>query len=242
MYFKVINIIFLSFLLFGGIICAQSLKIDAIEFVTIGQIGDEDFGGYESFISKVKNPALFESGIVNQPNKIGIISSTGFAIDFVFVQADMPANEFILGIQSGTIESEVFQELSFQGDSNLVSSDITNTSQFFTIRSGYQRVFRYDKRIKILTGTTLLLGVPVSSNTTQTLTIDFFPQEYKFFAKQSASVGLSITYGIRFKLFRNVHTAFISRPTFYFTRVDGSPTSSLLRGTNLSFQFKIRSK
>jgi hypothetical protein len=237
---KTLNIIFLWCILFGGYLNAQSIKINAIELTAIGQIGDGDHGNYEYFVYNTRNPALFQSGLIDQPDKFGIIRNSGFAIDFIFNQDDEPVNEFILGIQSGSIETEIFKDLSFQDDSLTFNSDVTNISQFFTVRAGYHRVFRADKRIRLLAGTMLQFGVPVSSNTTQTVTTDFFTDEYKFFAKQSVSVGYTISYGLRFTLFRNVHASLLSRPTFYFSRVDGSLSSSLLRGTNLSIQFKIR--
>ena len=242
MIFKAINIIFLGCLFFWGESNAQSLKIDAIEISAIGQIGDGDHGNYEYFINNTRNPALFQKGLIDQPNKAGIIRSSGFAIDFVFKQVTEPANEFILGLQSGSVETEIFKDLTFQGDSSIFNSDVTNVSQFFTIRTGYHRIFRADKRIRLLAGTMIQLGIPVSSKTTQSVETDFFTDEYKFFAKQSISIGYTISYGIRFTLFRNVHASFMSRPTFYFSQVDGSLSSSFLRGTNLTLQFKIRPK
>ena len=57
---------------------------------------------------RLKNPALFQTGLVNQPDNIGIIRTSGFIIDFIFVQVDEPVNEFVIGIQSGSIENRSF--------------------------------------------------------------------------------------------------------------------------------------
>ena len=222
-------------------IFAQLLKIEAIELTGVGLTANDDFGDYASFISKVRNPALFQSQLINQIDSLSTITNTGFSIDFIFSLVDKPFNEFIFGIQNGSVETELFKSLSFQSDSGFVSSDITNQSQYFTLKTGYRRIFRTDKKIKLLAGTTIQLGIPVSSKTTQTFNREFVGEAYSFFGKQSVSFGLSIPYGLRFKLFRNVQVAFISKPTFFFQRVDGTPSSSLLRGTNLSFRFNIQS-
>ena len=60
---KAINIIFLGCLLFGGIANAQSLKIDAIEIMGLGQQSDDDFGSYDSFVSKVKKSCVISNRI-----------------------------------------------------------------------------------------------------------------------------------------------------------------------------------
>ena len=122
------------------------------------------------------------------------------------------------------------------------NSDITNNSQYFTLRSGYQRVFLADKRVRVVASTMLHIGIPVSSKTTQTIESNLIGGEYDFFAKQSAYVGFSIPFGVRFKLFRNVNMSIMSRPTFLFQKVDGTSSTSLLRGTNISLQFKLRPK
>ncbi len=237
---KTLNIIFLGSLFLGGYAKAQSLQIDAIEILAFEQTGDDDFGTYNSFVSKARNPALFQFDLINQPEKIGIITNNGFAIDFVLSQKDEPVNEFIFGFQAGTVESELFNDLSLQRDTSLFVGTIKNSSQYFALKGGYQRVFRADKKIRIITGTSLQIGIPVSSKTMQTITSQFLQEEYNFFAKQSASLGFSINYGIRFTLFRNMHLALMGRPTFLFQNIDGTPSSSLIRGTNLSLQFKIR--
>lgn len=220
---------------------AQSIKIDAIEITIVGETAEDDFGDYSRFVAKTRNPALFQSVLENEIDQNGTINRTGFSIDFIFSQISKPQNEFILGFQAGSVTNDLYTGLTFESDSASISGDITNQSQFFDLKAGYRRIFRMDKKIKVLVGANLQLGIPVSSNTTQTFNNPFFGDEYKFFAKQHVNVGLALNYGIRFKLFRNVYGAFVSRPTLFFQQVDGTPSSSILRGTNLSFQFKIRS-
>lgn len=230
------------FILFvsSATILAQSIQIEAIEFTFVGRTAENDFGEFDSFVSKVREPSLFQSKLVEQIDQNGIITTSGFAIDFVFSGMENPNNEFVFGIQTGSVESEIFQSLTVLRDTLTEISDISNSSQVFTLKAGYQRIFRDKKRLKLILGTSYQLGIPVSAKTTQTFDDEFFGEEYTFFAKQHASFGISAVYGIRFKLFRNVSASFLSRPGLYWQQVDGTPTANLLRGTNLSFRFKIK--
>jgi len=236
------SICLILFLCFSAQSKAQHLQIKAIEIYTSSQTANDELGGYSTFISKTRNPALFLSEATKDPAQDASITANGFTINFIFNEPKKPYNEYMVVIQSSSITTDLFENNTVQRDSIIGISSLQNSSQFFVLSGGYQRVFRHDKRLQLIVGSGVQLGIPVSANTTQTFNSDFSGDENQFFAKQSVSAGLSFPIGIRLKAFRNVSLALIGRPTLFYHRVDGNPSTTFLRGTNLSFQFDIRKK
>jgi len=237
-----VSICLILFLCFSAQSKAQHLQIKAIEVYTSSQTANDELGNYSGFISKTRNPALFLSEVTQDPAQDAAITANGFTINFIINQPEKPYNEYMVRIQSSSITTDLFENNTVQRDSIIGISSLQNSSQFFVLSGGYQRVFRNDKRLQLIIGSSIQLGIPVSANTTQTFNSDFSGDENQFFAKQSVTAGLSFPIGIRLKAFRNVSLALIGRPTLFYHRVDGNPSTTFLRGTNLSFQFDIRKK
>lgn len=237
----------LLFLLFfvSGEVVAQIIVIDAIELSIPTRTGDSKLPAFSNFIGNTKNPALFRTQNITELSRTNKTTKEGFEIAFIFRLTNNPKHQFIGGFEAASFNSDLYELTGIFQDSLSASTSLSTKNEFFFLKTGYNYVRTPEKRFTIMGGVLLNVGIPVSAKTTEVISIndDFFvEQEYSFFAKQSATFGLNIPLGIRFKVINNISFSFITSPGFQYQRIDGSPVLTTFQGANFSFHFKLREK
>lgn len=236
--------VYILFLFFLGISFqshAQFISITAIEIGSTSQAGESKLPDVSSFISDTRNPSLFRTSINSELKRSGTYTKEGFRIDFIFKLKKNPSHQFVAGIETVDLTSDLFSVSGSIQDTLFVSSSYKTRNEYFFLKTGYNYVFRPEKRFSIITGGILNFGIPISSRTEELITFDEFgTDQFIFFGKQSASAGLAIPIGIRFKLFRNVSLSLLVKQSFQYYRMDGTPVLTSMIGTNLGLHFKLR--
>ncbi len=221
-------------------ISAQGIQVKAIEIYGQSLNGTSDFGDLSSTINNTRSPILFRTDGLTELGEASAQRTNAFAIDFHITRKGIVVHEYILGIQSGTIETDFTTTASIVYDSLTTTTSITNVSEYFKLKAGYQRLFRSDKKLKFTVGGLLVVGIPISSMTTQQIVTSFGTDSFVFFGKKSVALGFSLPLSARLKVINNVSLSLTSRPTLLVHGVDGNFSSTLFRGTNLAFHFKLR--
>lgn len=236
------HFLFILFILIPfSTLLGQGVIIDAIEINTSSLSGKGTLPEYSDFISNTKNPALFRTRDISNPTNKSSARSTGVSIDFIFRSINNPRHQFIAGFEAANTTTDLYELQGTFQDTIAVTSTYTSVSEHFYLRAGYNYVRAPHRKFTLMAGAVARLGIPISSKTEESISgMDLFDNEFSFFAKQSASVGLSVPFGFRFKVIKNLSMTFTSRPTFHFSGLDGTPHFMMLRGTNLAFHFKLR--
>lgn len=223
-------------------ILAQGIHVKAIEIYGQNLNGTSDFGDLNSAINNTRNPILFRTDGLTEIGETSELTTNEFAIDFHIARKGIEAHEFILGIQAGTITTDFTTTASVVYDSLNTTTSITNVSEYFNLKAGYQRLYRSDKKLKFSVGGLLVMGFPISSITNQRIVTIRGSDNFVFFGKKSAALGFSLPLSARLKLINNVSISLTSRPTLLLHGVDGNFSSTLFRGTNLGLHFKLRNQ
>ncbi len=220
----------------------QNITLEAIEIGSVSQSGSGNLPSVDSFLLNTRSPALFRTSIISEVGQPNVFNKTGLRIDFIFSLERDNRHQFKAGIERAAIESDLYLVSGSIQDTLSVSANYKTRNEYFFLKSGYQFVHRPGKRFTLIAGGQLNFGIPVSSRTEELITInkEIGEEEYRFFGKQSASAGISIPVGIRFKLFRNVSMSMLIRQSFQYYRLDGTPLFTSMRGTNVGFHFKLR--
>lgn len=195
---------------------------------------------FQDFIANTKEPLLFQTNFAETTRNSLELTYAGFDIDFVFRNDERAQNEYILGFGRAEVLSELFRVSGTLQDSISVNSSYEVSSEFFFLHGGYRRVFRPDERLSFYLGTSVKLGVPVASRTTEAIELQDGNQEYEFFAKQHVSAMLTIPVAFQLKLFRNVSSSFVIQNGFVYQKLDGTHTFSRLSGLDLKINYRIR--
>ena len=224
-----------------GELYGQYIVIDAIEIGGTSQSGSSNLPSASSFISSTRNPALFKTSIISEIEHPNAFRNEGFRIDFIFRLNKDQRHQFIAGFERASIESDLFLVTGSIQDTISVSTNYTARNEYFFLKSGYQFTYRPEKRLSLIVGGQINFGIPVSSKTEEEIFYrEFNNEKLSFFGNQSASAGLTFPIGLRLKLYRNVSISLLSRTSFQYYRVDGTPVIATLNGVNLGLHFKLR--
>lgn len=236
------HFLFILFLLIpSSTLFGQVIIIDAIEVNTSSLSGKGALPEFSNFISSTKNPSLFRTRDISNPTNESSARSTGVSIDFIFRSVNNPRHQFIAGFEAANMTTDLYELQGTFQDTIAVTSTYTSVSEHFFLRAGYNYVRAPQRKLTLMAGAVVRLGIPISSKTEESLSgIDLLDSEFSFFAKQSASIGLSVPLGFRFKVIKNLSMTFTSKPTFHYSGLDGTPHFMILRGTNLAFHFNLR--
>ncbi|GAB5410149.1 MAG: hypothetical protein BalsKO_25140 [Balneolaceae bacterium] len=240
------NLVFLFLLFFtSGELLAQRIVIDAIELSIPTRTGDSKLPTYSNFIEKTKNPALFRTQNIDELSRTNSTSKNAFSIDFIFRLKNNAKHQFIGGFEAATFNSDLYELSGIFQDSLLASTSLSTKNEFFFLKTGYNYVRTPNKRFTFMGGILFNFGIPVSATTTEVISLNdafFIEQEYSFFAKQSATFGLNIPLGVRFKVINNISFSFTTNPGFQYQQIDGNPILTTFQGANFSFYFKLRER
>lgn len=242
--FRKIAIITLLLLLPSAIF-AQSIVVDAIEINFPTSTGEAQLPTYSDFIGNTKNPILFRTQNISELSRNNSFVKTGFEIDFIFRLKNTPKHQFIGGFEAATINSDLYEISGLFQDSLTASTTLKTKTEYFFLKSGYNYVRTPSNKFTIMGGVLVNFGIPISAKTNELISTNdtsFEELEYSFFAKQSASFGLNIPFGFRFKVINNFSLSFTINPGFQYLRIDGNPVFTTFQGANLSFHFKLREK
>ncbi len=207
----------------------------------VGQTGESSLPSSSSFLNSTRNPALFRTTISNELSRDNSITRTGFRIDFLFKSTQNPKHQFVGGIETSSISYELYSLNGFFQDTLSATTRYESRNEYFFLKAGYNYVHTPDKKFTFLVGGILNFGIPVSAKTDEVILINEFGERtFDFFGKQAPSLGLTIPIGIRLKVLRNISFSLVSRQSFQYHRVDGTPLYSRFQGVNLGFHFRIR--
>lgn|GEM_PF-3493461 len=235
-----------SILFLSGELFAQIIVLDAIEISLPTQTGESKLPTYSDFNGNTKNPLLFRTKNISELSRSNETSKNAFSIDFIFrLKKSNRKHQFIAGFETATFTTDLYKLSGIFQDSLSASTSLRSKTEFFFLKSGYNYVHTPDNRFTFMAGGILNFGIPVSAKTSELITTSeslFMEQEYSFFAKQSASFGLSIPMGFRFKVIKNISISFTTNPGIQFQKIDGNPVFTTLQGATLSLYFKFRER
>ncbi len=226
-------------------LCAQIIVFDAIEISLPNQTGESTLPTYSNFNGNTKNPLLFRTKNISELSRSNETSKNAFSIDFIFHLKSSSKHQFIAGFEASSFTTDLYELSGTFQDSLSTSTSLRSKSEFFFLKSGYNYVHTPDNRFTFMAGGILNFGIPVSAKTSELITTTeslSIEQEYSFFARQSASFGLSIPMGIRFKVIKNISLSFTTNPGFQFQKIDGNPVIITFQGASLSLYFKFRER
>jgi hypothetical protein len=239
---KLLFVLF-TLLTFNKGLHAQALKIDAIEVSFPSQNGYDNLSSYSEFISNTKDPFLFRTQKKTILSELNTTAKEAFAIDFIFKLKDRPSHQFIAGIETATLTTDLFELSGHFQDSLSVTTLITSKREYFFLRSGYNYIHKPDAKFSVTGGFLVNAGIPVSSITSEEIRFDDVnrvSQKFTFFAKQSTSFGMSLSLGIRFKIIRNISASLTGKPGMQYQRIDGTPFFTFYRGVILGIHFNLK--
>ncbi len=220
---------------------AQFISIEAIEIGSTSQSGTSKLPAATTFISNTRNPALFRTSINSEIIHPDIHRKEGFRIDFIFRLKNDLRHQFVAGFERTIVESDLFSVDGTIQDTLSVAANYRTRNEFFLLKSGYQLTLRPEKRLSLIAGGQLNVGIPVSARTEEVVFYrEFGSEELRFFGKQSASAGISIPFSVRLKVVRNISISLLITQSFQYYRIDGTPVFASMQGTNLGFHFRLR--
>lgn len=236
-------LLLVSFLVISANVFAQRIVIEAIEISSLGLVGQSKLPTYSQFLSNTRDPVLFRTQEVSEIDRKNKAIKSGFNIDFIFRSKTNDRHQFITGFEASNVDIEMYEVSGKFMDSLAVSTSLNTRNEFFFLKAGYQYVRTPQKKFTFLVGATLNVGIPVSAKTDEIISGKNSSQdnfEFSYFSKQSASLGIVIPFGIRFKVVNNFSISLKANPTFHYQRLDGTGLVTSFQGSNLGFHFKIR--
>ena len=226
---------------------AQSLSIDALELSFSNLEGSFGKTNYSTFVGSSRNPLVFQTEPQEFLGRDASFVTSSFSILFLLKNAQREQDEYVVGFGNGNIAGSLYEFRGLRQDSISVLSSISSRTEYFFLTAGYQRLFRKDKRFKLLVGARLTAGIPVSAKVNElfkdqsdSTNQDIFGTELSFFAKQSASFTFATPFGFRWRMFRNVSLSYLVSPSYQLNWVDRSRFHGNMSGGIFSFQFQLQ--